>query len=191
MASSNEPSQATQAAVQVENPSYNSPAVEAGDSTVLRKIETSQLPQAGPPAMASSNEPSQAAQAAVQVENPSYNSPAVQAGDSTVLRKIETSQLPHAAPQSETPSNARTAVCDWDPHENSSAVDKDREDFLKYIWNEVRMPLRIDLDIWFRFGAIGPQASAKALRMELNRWESSQGEHYERVRGKTLSDEQI
>ena len=82
MASSNEPSQATLAAVQVENPSYNSPAVEAGDSTVLRKIETSQLPQAGPPAMASSNEPSQAAQAAVQVENPSYNSPA------TVLRKI-------------------------------------------------------------------------------------------------------
>ena len=44
--SSNEPSQASQAAVQVENPSYNSLAVQAGDSTLLRKTETSQLPHA-------------------------------------------------------------------------------------------------------------------------------------------------
>jgi hypothetical protein len=93
MASSNEPSQATLSAVQVENPSYNSPAVKAGDSTMLSITETSQLPHAGPPGMACSNEPSQAAQAVVQVENPSNNSPAVQAGDSTVLRKTETSQL--------------------------------------------------------------------------------------------------
>ena len=42
MASSNEPSQASQ----VENSSYNSPAVQAGDSTVLRNAEASQLPHA-------------------------------------------------------------------------------------------------------------------------------------------------
>ena len=193
MAISNEPSQATLAAVQVENPSYNSPAVEAGDSTVLRKIETSQLPQAGPPAMASSNEPSQAAQAAVQVENPSYHSPAVQAGDSTVLRKIETSQLPHAVAQSETPCNTSTAVCGGDPSENSSVVDEDREAFIKYIGAEIRMQLRIDLAIWFRFGDIGPQASAKALKLKLESWKDQKGLMAEAHfgRGNTLSDEQM
>ena len=115
--------------------------------------------------MACSNEPSQAAQAVVQVENPSYNSPAVQAGDSTVLRKTETSQLPHAAARPETPSNASTAGCGLrDPSKISPAVDKDREEqFLKFIWTKVHEQLQIDLDIWFRYGDIGPMASAKAL----------------------------
>jgi len=53
------------------------------------------------------------------------------------------------------------AVCGEDPSENSSAVDFERIHFQGRVWTMVHDKLKIDLDIWLRFGDLGPQASAK------------------------------
>ena len=71
-------------------------------------------------------------------------------------------------------------------------MDKDREKFLKEIWNEVvRIQLRNDLSIWFRCGDIGPQASAMALRLKLESWKDWYGMIFKVLLGNTISDEQI